>query len=310
MPTAVLSPDGAGAAADPASRAVLETLRRLDGEAPQAVWRAIEPRHRAALFRLLTVAADLPRLAGNATLENLPAGLWPELAAVGGDLLRLQRLVDQPVIPPGTEDAAVHSLAGEHDDRDLEDAADELRRRHCVTVEGLFDDARRATLDRLIGELAERKMGSWGQLEREEATDLFDLFDSALAGEAFHHLTGWTAGRDEYSLTLSLQDLDPSGIGWHRDLYWPKEWVGEDVFAVLYALGDDPPEKGGAFLYYVPWEDQLLAVQRRHHQATVLWNAAATEGRLLHAVSGYHGDDTSRHLVILQCLRRSPRGAR
>ena len=39
-------------------------------------------------------------------------------------------------------------------------------------------------------------------------------------------------------------------------------------------------------------------------------NASALEkrqevSRILHAVSGYHTDDTSRHLIILQCLRRA-----
>ena len=76
------------------------------------------------------------------------------------------------------------------------------------------------------------------------------------------------------------------------------------VTAVLYGLGDDSPEKGGAFLYYVPWENELFLSYRQRHQATVLWNSRDDEGRLLHAVSGYHTADTSRHLVILQCLRR------
>ena len=134
--------------------------------------------------------------------------------------------------------------------------------------------------------------------------DLFTLFDTALASDRFRRLTGFDLDREAYTLTLSLQDLDPAGIGWHRDLYWPKEWVGEDVFAVLYGLSDDSAEKGGAFLYYVPWFNQLHAGYRRRHQATVLWNSRDDEGRILHAVSGYHTEDTSRHLIILQCLRR------
>ena len=128
---------------------------------------------------------------------------------------------------------------------------------------------------------------------------------SCLQGsERFGTLTGFDIERDDYSLTLSLQDLDPAGIGWHRDLYWPREWVGEDVFAVLYGLGDDSEEKGGAFVYYVPWENQVYARYRQRHEATILWNAREDSGRILHAVSGYHGEDTSRHLLILQCLRR------
>ena len=251
------------------------------------------------LFELLNVAADLPRLTGNGSLASLPDGLWPALGQATAELIRLQALVDTPVVPEGSSMAQPHSLATA-----LETARHELEEQHCVTVEDLFDATGRQALDAEIARLAESKLGSWGQLESADSPVLFGLFEAALASSAFHRLTGWLAGRDEFSLTLSLQDLQPEGIGWHRDLYWPKEWVGEDVFAVLYALGDDSPEKGGAFTYYVPWRDRLEAVYRRRHQATVLWNAAATEGRLLHAVSGYLGADTARHLVILQCLRR------
>ncbi len=171
------------------------------------------------LFPLLTLAADLPRLAGHRSLSELPVGLWPELEGVAADVVRLQRMVDHPVVPAATAVATCHP-------------------------------------------------------------------------------------RDTYTLTLSLQDLDPAGIGWHRDLYWPREWVGEDVFAVLYGLDADSPETGGAFVYYVPWENEDYARYRQRHEATILWNARQDSGRILHAVSGYHGEDTSRHLLILQCLRR------
>ena len=99
--------------------------------------------------------------------------------------------------------------------------------------------------------------------------------------EAFGRLTGYDPTRDEFTLTLSLQDLQGEGIGWHRDLYWPKEWVGQDVFAVLYGLGSDDPSKGGAFLHYEPWTNSLRGIYRQAHQATILWNHHTTEGRLL-----------------------------
>lgn len=277
--------------ADPASAEALAEV--------EVAWRCFPPERWPALFELLTLAADLPRLADNASLRGLAAGLWPELERVSDDLGRLHRLVDTPMLPEEAQVVGSFSLA-----EALPRATETLRQNHCVTVEDLLDtDARRA-LDAEVARLAETKMGRWGQLERAEAPGLFDRFDHALASPAFHRLTGWTPGRDEYSLTLSLQDLQPSGIGWHRDLYWPKEWVGQDVFAVLYGLGDDSPTQGGAFTWYVPWDNALLAVYRRHHQATILWNARETRGRLLHAVTGYHGADTSRHLIILQCLRR------
>lgn len=271
-------------------------------EAPAEVevaWRCFPPQRWPGFFELLTLAADLPRLAENASIASLRDGLWPDLARVSDQLGRLHRLVDMPMLPKGAEVVEALSLVD-----GLGRATEALRQRHCVTVEGLLDAAGRQVLDAEVARLAVEKMGSWGQLERSEAPELFELFDHALASPAFHQLTGWIPGRDEYSLTLSLQDLQPGGIGWHRDLYWPKEWVGQDVFAVLYGLGDDSPAKGGAFAWYVPWENALLAVYRRHHQATVLWNAKETRGRLLHAVTGYHGADTSRHLIILQCLRR------
>ncbi len=207
-------------------------------------------------------------------------------------------MIDHPIVPAGAAVAGCHSLPG------LEQATAELERTHCVTVDFLLDDSGRRQLDDLVSELAAERGGRWGQLERTEAPELFALFDHALARDRFGRLTGFDAERDAYTLTLSLQDLDPAGIGWHRDLYWPREWVGEDVFAVLYGLGEDSPEKGGAFLYYVPWEDELYACYRRRHQATVLWNSRDDAGRILHAVSGYHTADTSRHLIILQCLRR------
>ncbi len=276
---------------------LFEYLRRSPVEAA-TFWRQLAPERWPELFELLAVAADLPRLADNRALADLPPDRWPRLTEVATDVVNLQRLVDTPVVPPEAQAAACHGPDG------LETAAAELESAHCVTVDCLLELGRHRDLDRAVAALAETKMGTWGQLEREEAPELFGIFDEALAGDRFHRLTGYRAERDTYSLTLSLQDLDPAGIGWHRDLYWPREWVGEDVFAVLYGLGDDSPEKGGAFLYYVPWSPGLHACYRRHHQATVLWNSRDDEGRILHAVSGYHGEDTSRHLIILQCLRR------
>lgn len=276
---------------------ILHHLRRLPADAEPSL-ESFERAEWPALFNLLSVAADLPRLADNRTLAELPVELWPQLAEVTADLVRLQRIVDHPVVPTGARIAGCHPLS------ELEDAAGELERDHCVTVDFLLEDRQRERLDRAVEALAETRQGTWGELERSQAGDLFELFDAALASHRFRRLTGFDASRDTYTLTLSLQDLEASGIGWHRDLYWPREWVGEDVFAVLYGLGDDTPEKGGAFLHYVPWRNALYASYRQRHQATILWNSREDSGRLLHAVSEYHTRDTSRHLIILQCLRR------
>ena len=274
-------------------------------------WQAFQPAERPALFHLLAVAADLPRFGDSATLaamigtrdiaKDVPqtARSWPELAQVGDELIRLQRLVDRPVVADGSQAPEAYSRT------DVGKACQELAENRCVTTGGFFDEDPRRALQDQIEALAARRAGTWDQLERDEAPDLFLLVDEALASEHFHRLTGFDLERDAYTLTLSLQDLDRAGIGWHRDLYWPREWVGEDVFTVLYGLGDDSPSKGGAFLYYVPGSDTLYASYRRQHQATVLWNARHSEERLLHAVSGYLGEDTSRHLLILQCLRRA-----
>ncbi len=283
--------------APPPAEAILARLRGLPGDAGEG-WRLFDRDSWRRLFPLLAVAADLPRLSGHRSLAELPAGHWPNLDAVAADVANLQRMIDHPVVPADADLAACHPLAA------LEQAAAELDETHCATVDFLLDQADRRRLDALVAKLATERAGSWGQLERAEAPDLFALFDQALASDRFGRLTGFDFTRDTYSLTLSLQDLDPAGIGWHRDLYWPREWVGEDVFAVLYGLGGDSPEKGGAFVYYVPWLDQLRARYRRRHEATVLWNSADDAGRILHAVSGYHTADTSRHLIILQCLRR------
>ena len=300
--TAIETTDAGGASAGGASATageVLEALHRLPAsDPPETWWRAFTAAEWPALFRLLAVAADLPRLAASSSLADLEPGLWPELSQVAADLLRLQALADRPVVPPGARPAPVYRLA------DLDAAAAELAEARCVTVDFLFDATRQRALDAVVGELADEKTGRWGQLERGAAPALFELFDAALGSGRFRRLTGFDLARDEYTLTLSLQNLDAAGIGWHRDLYWPREWVGEDVFAVLYGLGDDSPEKGGAFLYHVPAENDLFAVYRRRHQATVEWNGRVNDERPLHAVSRYLGEDTSRHLVILQCLRR------
>ena len=283
---------------------ILDALRNLpaDGD-PEAWWRDLTAADWPALFPLLGIAADLPRLKDSSALVEVAPERWPELARVGADVLRLQRLVDHPAVPAAARPAPVYSAA------DVPAAQVELAESRCVTVDFLFDDLRRQALAAQVEELARERMGSWGEIARDQGPALFGLVDDALAGGRFRALTGFDLERDEYTLTLSLQDLDGAGIGWHRDLYWPKEWVGEDVFSVLYALGDDSPAKGGAFLYYVPEHNGLYAVYRRRHQATVLWNCRDGGRRLLHAVSGYRGEDTSRHLLILQCLRRQDRGS-
>ena len=281
------------------SSEVLRILAKMPADLETSErWRAFDQTAWPSLFQLLNVAADLPRLADNRTLADLPDAVWPELAKVGADWLRLQHLVDDPVVPPGVERAVVFGA----DNRPA--AREELEGTHCVTIEDFFNPEQRAELDRQIADLSETRPGFWGQLEPADAPELFDLVERGLAGESFAGLTGFDLERDTFTLTLSLQSLDAAGIGWHRDLYWPKEWVGEDVFPVLYGLGDDSPEKGGAFLYYIPWINEIRAIYRRRHQATILLNHHTTEGRILHAVSRYLGADTSRHLIILQCLRR------
>jgi hypothetical protein len=230
-------------------------------------------------------------------VARLPRELWPELRAVAGDLRRLQGLVDHPTVPR-------EAVLAEAREALADGARRELQERHCVHLDGLVGAPGRRTVEAEVARLGSARDAAWGAVARDDAPELFAVFDRATAGERFRRLTGYDPERDTYGLTLSLQDLDASGIGWHRDLYWPREWIGEDVFAVLYGLEDDVPEKGGAFVYYVPWENRLYAAYRKRHQATVLWNARETDGRILHAVSGYHGDDTARHLIILQCLRR------
>ena len=251
------------------------------------------------LFSVLAVAADLPRLATHRALEGLSATLWPRLREVADDLGLLQKMIDEPRVPTGARWADCRNLD------ELIEAGAELERTHCVTVDFLFDSMQQRRLEDQIGELATTHADSWGQLQREQAPALFQLIDEGLGSDRFAHLTGFELGPDTYTLTLSLQSLSATGIGWHRDLYWPKEWVGQDVFAVLYGLGQDTADKGGAFLYYVPWLNELYGCYRKRHQATVLWNSREPEGRILHAVSGYHTEDTARHLIIVQCLRRA-----
>lgn len=280
---------------------ILQRLRRLPFDDTADGWEMWSAADWPELFRLVQVAADLPLFADNNTLNRPPADLWPELADVADDVKRLQHLVQRPTVP---STARLMDCLGASEDA----ARRRLEASHCVTVRDLFASREQQQLEQVVAALRPSKENSWGALQRREGPELFALFDGMLAGDAFRRLTGYRAARDTYTLTLSLQSLQREGIGWHQDLYWPKEWVGEDVFAVLYALGDDTPEKGGAFVYYEPWRNEIRAVYRQRHQVTILWNARQAEGRLLHGVSGYGGDDTARHLIILQCLRRADDG--
>lgn len=286
--------------ASPVSSQLTSKLRQLPEPAGPSEtargWDAFSREEWPDLFRLIDLGAAAPRDLAAKLLAPLPHGVWPELENSLRDLVALQKLVDHPAIP-------VNCKTIEACD-DLTQAALELEERHCTHVSFLLDRDQRQRLDRLVAELSQEKKDFWGQLERSQYPELFALFDEALGSKDFFKLTGFELERDEYSLTLSLQDLQSAGIGWHRDLYWPEEWVGEDVFPVLYGLDDDSPEKGGAFLFYVPWENQLYAFFRQSHEATVMWNSRENDGRILHAVSGYRGVNTSRHLIILQCLRR------
>lgn len=284
--------------AEPTTSHLLAHLRALPGE-PASWWNTFDAAHWPTLFRLLDLAAGLPPLHDNPALANLSPELWPDFTAVTGDLLRLQQLVAHPIVPNAAQLTLSHSADA------LTDATAELERDHCTTLADLLDPASQALLETAIAELEREHTGRWGQLAPVEAPALFELAEEILSGEPFRQLTGFELGHDDYSLTLSLQSLEPVGIAWHRDLYWPREWVGQDVFAVFYALGNDSPEKGGAFVYYLPWSNQIRAIYRRRHQATVLWNGRTHEQRILHAVSGYAGASTDRHLLILQCLRRS-----
>ncbi len=263
---------------------------------PQEMWDSLEPRRWPAFFRLLDIAADLPRLAEQGVLQRLPAVLWPELTKVSDDLIALQRWVDLPVVPAQSIELRTAASPAQ--------AAAELVDLHLTNIDFLFAAEQRAEIERQVAGLAAQRGGSWGELDRTSAPQLWDCFAAALGSDIFRQLTGFDLARGEFSITLSLQDLQPAGIGWHRDLYWPREWVGRDVFALFYALGADRPEKGGAFVHYVPWRNQIFHFYRQRHQATVLWNSRHRRGRLLHAVSGYRGADTSRHLIIVQCLRQ------
>ena len=283
----------------PDLRPILEILRSLpDGVPLEELWDAFSPAAWPALFHLVDLGADLPRVGQHRLLGDWRAGGWPELETVRDDLRRIQEIVDNPAVPARAEIVTAHGADG------LDAAARELTDDHCVHVDFLLTPEDRARLDARVEVLQESRHGFWGELPRDGEPEVYEIFERTLGSDAFGRLTGFDLERDEFTLTLSLQDLQRSGIGWHRDLYWPREWVGEDVFPVLYGLDDDLPERGGAFVYYVPWKNEVRATYRKRHQATVMWNSADSDGRLLHAVSGYASNNTARHLIILQCHRR------
>jgi|GEM_PF-4960193 len=279
---------------------VLDCLRSMENASVEAIWEALGRDHWPALFTLLDIGAGLPRLAGHETVRRMRAETWPRLLDTVADLVRVQRLVDRPIVPPGAQ--PVPTL------RDAESAAEQLAEHRCVNLEGFLGAAGCAALEAAVEDQTLRWTGSWGDVTRDNASDLYAAMERGLGSAAFRRLSGFDLERHRFRLTLSLQSLETTGIGWHRDLYWPREWVGHDVFAVFHGLDEEASgaprgERGGAFVYYLPWHNQVYAFYRKRHQTTVLWNAAHTERRILHAVSGYHGADTRRHLVIAQCLR-------
>jgi hypothetical protein len=284
---------------------VLARLRALDGAPVGEIWDAFSREDWPALFFLIDIGAGMPRLAHHETLARMPSQSWPQLAAATDDLVRVQRLVDEPILPAGTQIVATVST--------VEKAAARLAGHQCVNIDFFLDPDERVALESAVAERARVTASAWGEVPQEEAPALFSAIRAGLGSSDFEHLTGFDLARHPFLLTLSLQSLESTGIGWHRDLYWPRPWVGHDVFAVFHALDADAADlstKGGAFVYYLPWENQIYAFYRQRHQTTVLWNAASTERRILHAVSGYHGDDTRRHLVIAQCLRCAEPGLR
>ncbi len=281
---------------------VLTTLRRLDVlGAPRDVWTHLDShieRHDwPVLFHLLDIGADLPRLRGNRTLDNLAPEPWPALAEVSDDLVRIQALVDHPEVPRTARLTPSHGVA------ELETARQELIQSHCTTFEDLLEPEQKQRLSAAVDALRPERVGTWAQVEPGQAPELEALVREGLGSEAFATLTGFELARGEFTITLSLQDLQTQGIGWHRDLYWPEAWVGQDVFALFYALGSDSPAKGGAFVSYHLEDNEIRAFYRQEHSATILWNGRRTEDRPFHAVAGYHGEDTARHLLIVQCLR-------
>lgn len=278
-------------------QALLHRLHNIpEGVEP---WNAFSSDDDPALFRLLDLAADMPRLRSNETLAAWPAALWPELAATRDGLFLLQDLVDQPIVPDRAQASACYGIS------DLDAAQRELHDDHHAWVDFFFDPEQQSRLDDLLAKLDTASLPPWGELPRDGAPEIYALGEEALTHERFRQLTGFDIQRDEYTLTLSQQALDPAGIGWHRDLYWPKEWIGEDVFAVLYGLTSDAPENGGAYIYFVENKAELRYHYRQRHQATVIWNGQTREQRPIHAVSRYHGDATARHHLHFQCRRRS-----
>lgn len=205
----------------------------------------------------------------------------------------LLRIVKNPVIP------SCSSLASVHHDPDSAQAA--LRSDRLTTFDFFLDAAGRRDLDRLLPQLRQRYGGAWQELSSMDERALYELVESALTSTAFRRLTGFDPGRDEFSVTLSIQDLDRSGIPWHRDLYWPGEWVGENVLAIFHALDDDNERRGGALVYYAASSNRVRHLFRRRHETTIIWNPPSDAARPLHAVSRFTSRDTSRHLLVVQC---------
>lgn len=281
---------------------VASILNRVTDVTPdnvEEVWQRFQPDDWPLLFALIDLAADVPQLGRVEPMMAAWNELWPDFASVAKDLLGLQVLVDHPIVPPYAAAAPVRGS------EEMTAAADDLRSEGCTTIDFFLTSEQRTRLDGVVSELSRTHAGCWQQLQPADAPELFALMTAGLSSASFSELTGLDLSRDEFTLTLSLQSLDRKGIGWHRDLYWPSEWLGEDVLGVFYGIGDEPPGKGGEFLYYQPQRNQVVSLQRGRHQTTILSNGKSRDQRILHAVAKFHALDSARHLVILQCRRSS-----
>lgn len=261
----------------------------MDSVAEQ-VWTLVPRPEWHLLFELVDWAAA----AGETPLDANP---FRDEILERDDFARLKMIVDHPIVGAESRACSVASSIGE--------ARKQLSEKRCAHLNFFFSDDQKRELPHLLAAEATEFHGRWAQASRQQCPKLFDLFEEAMAS-TLAPLVGFEPSTDQFTLTISLQSLKTNGIPWHRDLYWPKEWVGRDVFAVFYALDSDSKEKGGAFINYVSHDNEVFHHYRRMNDVTVIWNGRTADDRPLHAVSGFRSADTSRHLIILQCLVQRP----
>jgi hypothetical protein len=274
---------------------VLQKVRRLHRRpSTKSRWHSFRSVEWPALFQLIDVCGGIHRGISDYRAGDLK-GSWRSLEIVMNDGLAIEDIMNWPTIV----DEAIPASSEIPNKTDLD-------RDGCVHINSFIEACNVRTLERSLQRLRKRFKGGdlRMDLKRDEHLDLAELFDvveQALCDRWFAELTGYRFSSDSYRLSIAMQHLPTRGLCWHRDIDWPAEPY---TTTVIYSLEDAPRDRGGAFLYYNERTNQMRFKFRQRHEASILRNDVPRSKRILHAVSEFYGNDSSRQTMIIQCVRQ------